>query len=248
MQEGSIYTALSGALALRRRLDTVSNNLANVNTNGFKADRLNFDGILSKAEKGRSAGSGDRILFPVIKEGFTDNAQGPLKKTDRSLDFAIKGQGYFRVQDQEGEAYTRDGRFHLSSEGQLVDANGRAVLDDNGHAISLPSRDVAVNKAGELFVKGRQAPVARLGLAEARDPQRMEKRGDNLYTSTKANMRPAEDARVRNGYLEGSNVNTMEEMVHLMDLQRSFQSVTKGMRAIDDAYSRNAEDLASPGR
>ncbi|MFA9461472.1 flagellar basal-body rod protein FlgF [Thiohalorhabdus methylotrophus] len=248
MLEGSIFTALSGALSLRRRLDTVANNLSNVSTTGFKANRLNFDGVLSEAGKSRQSGPNDQILFPVIKEGFTDHSQGALKKTDRKLDFALQGAGFFRVQTEDGEAYTRDGRFHLNPDGTLVDVDGRPVLNDNGAPIELSARDVEVNEAGELFVPGSQAPVDRLGVVRAADPQQLEHRGDNLYTSRAGNMQPAENARVTNEHLEGSNVNTMEEMVHMLDLQRSFQSITKAMKSIDEAYSRNAADLASPGR
>ncbi|HKL78671.1 MAG TPA: flagellar basal-body rod protein FlgF [Gammaproteobacteria bacterium] len=248
MQEGSMFTALSGALSLKRRLDTVSNNLANVNTTGFKADRLNFDGVLSQAGQRPGGGPDDGVMFPVIREDYTDQAQGNLKQTGRDLDFAIKGDGFFRVQTAEGEAYTRDGRFHLNNEGQLVDVDGRSVLNAEGEPVTLPSREVTANGDGELFVPGRETPVARLGLVQAQEPQQLQKRGDNLYTSAEPNMQPADGVRIRNGYLEGSNVNTMEEMVKMMDLQRSFQSATKAMRTIDEAYSKNAQDLASAGR
>ena len=144
MQEGSIFTALSGALSHQRRLGAVSNNLANVNTTGFKGNRLNFDGVLSQAAQGRQGGPGDKILFPVIKEGFTDHSQGSLQKTGRNLDFAIQGEGFFRVQTADGEAYTRDGRFHLNAEQNLVDVDGRPVLNGAGEPIKLSSSAVAV--------------------------------------------------------------------------------------------------------
>lgn len=245
MQEGSLFTALSGALSLRRRLDTVANNLANASTTGYKADRLHFDGVLSDLQKDGAQGPGSQITFPVVGSDFTNHGQGTLKSTGRKLDFAIQGDGFFRVRAADGgEAFTRDGRFQINREGQLVDVDGRPVLNPEGEPIALSTREVEVNEEGRIFSAQDGTALAQLGVKRAEDPQLLEKRGSNLYTSPDGNMVEDGVGRVRNGSLEGSNVNSMEEMVHMIDLQRSFESITKGMRTIDESYSRSAERLA----
>ncbi|MEF8794681.1 flagellar basal-body rod protein FlgF [Thiohalorhabdus sp.] len=250
MQEGSIYTALSGALALSRRMDSVSNNLANANTTGYKADRLDFEGVLSQAQANRAARQPDAPLtFPVMQGTETDYSQGTLQETRRALDFAVEGEGFFRVRAEDGGlAYTRDGHFQLGSDGRLNDSEGRAVLDDQGSPIRPGSDQVTLNRDGQIFVPDRQGPVARIAAFRAQDPGLMEKQGDNLYRSQPANMAEAEDSEIRGGHLERANVNTMEEMVTMMDLQRRYQAMTKAMRTIDETFSESGQRLASPGQ
>lgn len=250
MQEGSIYTTLSGALALSQRLDNVSNNLANASTTGFKSDHLNFEGVLSQAQAGRPVQQPDQPLtFPVMQRTDTDYSQGALKNTGRALDFAIEGEGFFRVRAADGDlAYTRDGQFQVNSDGVLTDSEGRAILDAEEAPIRPGSREINLNRAGEIFVPDQQAPVARLATFSPEDPALMEKQGDNLYSSEPANMAEAEGSEVRNGFLERSNVNTMEEMVTMMELQRRFEAMTKAMRTIDTTFSESGQRLASPGQ
>ena len=250
MQEGALYSALSGTLALHRRMETVSNNLANATTSGYKADRLDFNGVLSQAQAERSADEqGQPVVFPVMEGTKTDFAQGAIKSTGRELDFALEGPGFFRLRTADGgEAYTRDGQFQLNNAGELTDSEGRAVLNTEGESINLETSQVHVNRDGELFVPGADAPVARLSLVRAADPAALEKQGDNLYRGPEANMVAAEGAEVRSGYLERANVNTMSEMVRMLDLQRSYESMTKAMRTIDETYSESGQRLASPGQ
>ena len=250
MQEGAVYSALSGSLSLHRRLETVANNLANATTTGYKADRLDFTGVLSQAQgEGQAREPGPGVIFPVMEGTRTDHGQGAIKSTGRPLDFAIEGPGFFRVRLEGGEtAYTRDGQFQLNSEGRLTDSEGRPVLGPEGQPLDPGSREVSVNKAGDLFVRGQDGPVGRLAVVRAENPAQLEKQGDNLYRAPEDQMVEAEGARVRSGHLEQSNVNTMSEMVRMLDLQRSYQSMTKAMRTIDEAYSQSGERLASPGR
>lgn len=250
MQEGTFYTALSGALALNQRMDTVANNLANATTTGYKADRLDFGGVLSRAQgEGRDQGLDSPLVFPVLEGTQTDFDQGPMKQTGRSLDFAIEGEGFFEVRTEDGgTAYTRDGRFALDAEGVLTDSEGRAVLDRRGQTVTLDSNEVRANASGELFTPGHDSPVGHLAVYRPEDPGQLQKQGDNLYQAPAETMTEANEARVRNGYLERSNVNTMQEMVRMMDLQRAYQSMTQAMKTIDKAYSESGQRLASPGR
>jgi flagellar basal-body rod protein FlgF len=250
MQEGTFYTALSGALALHRRMDTVANNLANATTTGYKADRLDFGGVLSRTQgEGQGRGLESPVVFPVLEGTETDFGQGPLKQTGRNLDFAIEGNGFFEVRTEDGgTAYTRDGRFTLDAEGVLTDSEGRAVLDRRGRAVTLDSREVSVNASGELFTAGHDSPVGHLAVYRPEDPGQLQKQGDNLYRIPAEAMAEATEARVRNGHLERSNVNTMQEMVRMMDLQRAYQSMTQAMKTINEAYTESGQRLANPGR
>ena len=250
MEQGSIYSALSGALSLQRRMDTVSNNLANANTTGYKADQTLFQGVLADAQRGEGAGeSSQDLVYPVLEGQNTDFDQGSLRQTGRSLDMALEGDGFFQVRTgEDGSAYTRHGKFQVTAEGRLTDSQGRAVLNTDGEPIDLPSRDVSVNGAGEVFVPGQQAPVTQLAVQQPGEGTRMIKQGDNLLQPAGAGgdqaMVAAEDADVRSGYLEQSNVNTMREMVRMIDVQRSYQSITKSMSTIDQTFSDASRQLA----
>jgi len=249
MQEGTFYTALSGALALQRRLDTVANNLANATTSGYKADRLDFNGVMSRVQAAGAGSPGEPVVFPVLEGSRTNFDQGPLKETGRPLDFALEGEGFFEVRTADGgTAYTRDGRFHLNAEGVLTDSEGRAILDRRGQPITLDSGEVRANASGELFTPGNDSPVGHLAVYRPEDPGQLQKQGDNLYQAPAETMAEATEARVRNGQLERSNVNTMQEMVRMMDLQRAYQSMTQAMKTVDKAYSESGQRLANPGR
>jgi flagellar basal-body rod protein FlgF len=251
VQQGSVYNALSGALAMHRRLDTVSNNLANVSTNGYKQDRTGFVGVLERAqaEGGDKTAPGPAKTFPAIAEVATDHGTGKIRRTDRPLDFALQGDGFFKLRNAQGEVeYTRDGRFHLNSEGQLADQQGRLVLGPEDEPVELPSRQVQANEAGTLFTEQGQQ-VGQLGVVSTDSPGQLEKVGHNAYRAPEGTtMEPAANARVRSGAIEGSNVNTMEEMTRMVDLQRAYESMTKAMRTIHEAYNQNGRRLAEIGR
>lgn len=254
MQQGSVYNALSGALAMHRRLTTVSNNLSNVSTNGYKQDRVGFQGVLERAEAegGQKVAPGPAKTFPAIAEVNTDHGTGKVRRTERPLDFALQGEGFFKLRGEGGEVeYTRDGRFHLNSQGQLTDQQGRAVLGADDQPIELPSREVRANGAGTLFTEDGQQ-VAQLGLVSTDNPAQLEKVGHNAYRAPDQApadlMQPVDNPRVQSGAIEGSNVGPMEEMTRMVDLQRAYQSMTKAMKTIHEAYSNNGRRLAELGR
>lgn len=250
MQQGSVYNALSGALAMHRRLTTVSNNLSNVSTNGYKQDRTGFVGVLeqARAEGGDKVARGPAKTFPAIAEVNTDPSTGKVRRTERPLDFALQGEGFFKLRSGDGGVeYTRDGRFHLNNQGQLADQEGRLVLGPDDNPVELPSREVRANEAGALFTKDGQQ-VGQLGLVNSEDFSQMEKVGHNAYRGPADIMGPAQNPRVQSGAIEGSNVSPTEEMTRMVDLQRSYQSMTKAMKSIHEAYSNNGRRLAELGR
>jgi flagellar basal-body rod protein FlgF len=206
--------------------------------------------VLSQAQARRGAQQPDPALtFPVMRETVTDYGQGGLQETGRNLDFAIEGEGFFRVRTEDGGiAYTRDGQFQLSPDGTLTDSEGRAVLDAQEEPLRPGSGQVTLNEDGAVYVPDRQAPVGRVAVYRAEEPGQLAKQGDNLFTGPADNMVEAEAAAVRSGFLERSNVNTMREMVHMLDLQRSYQAMTKAMRTLDETFSESGQRLASSGQ
>jgi len=207
-----------------QRLNQVTNNLANVDTPGFKKETVTFDEMLYRANRTRQrVGKALRIN--------TVHQQGVVQKTDAPLDLAISGDGFFRVQTPAGERYTRAGNFQRNNEGLLVTANGYPVLGEAG-PITITGNKVDVARDGRLFVDGIQ--TNRLAVVTA-DPQGLKKEGENLFRLVDgAAEETPETFQVLQGHLEKSNVNTVTEMTEMIDLYRSYEGQQKMIRAVDD--------------
>ena len=221
-----IYSALSGARSRMQLLEVVSNNLANVNTVGFKKDRLNFESLISDARQ-QSLARG--VNHSRVGMRYTDHGTGTFQTTGNNLDLAINGPGFFKVQTPEGEAYTRQGSFRLNAEGTLVTAAGYPVVGANG-PVSLPDADVVIDESGRIY--DGEAIVGEIAVFEVLDPQQLEKRGDGLFAAAE----PAGEGRIARpglaqGQLESSNVNPLEEMAVMIDAQRNFEALTRAIKS-----------------
>lgn len=213
-------------LAQERRLDQIANNLANVDTAGYKKEDITFWEMMFKTAENRDrVGKGLKIL--------TDQQQGSAKQTDSPLDFAINGEGFFKVQTPAGVRYTRNGNFTLNNQGQLSTAEGFLVLGDGG-PITLTDQNVGVGRDGQIAANG--LPVGRLELVSFADLQGLEKEGANLFRvrSGAAQEQPVTMPEIQQGFLEGANVNTVSEMTEMIDLQRAYQSQQKAIQTTDD--------------
>jgi len=207
-------------------LEVVSNNLANVNTVGFKKDRLNFESLISDARQ-QSLARG--VNHSRVGMRYTDHGTGTFQTTGNNLDLAINGPGFFKVQTPEGEAYTRQGSFRLNAEGTLVTAAGYPVVGANG-PVSLPDADVVIDESGRIY--DGEAIVGEIAVFEVLDPQQLEKRGDGLFAAAE----PAGEGRIARpglaqGQLESSNVNPLEEMAVMIDAQRNFEALTRAIKS-----------------
>ncbi len=207
-----------------QRLNQVSNNLANVDTPGFKKETVTFDEMLYQANRSRQrVGKGLRIN--------TVHQQGVVQKTDAPFDMAISGDGFFRVQTPAGDRLTRAGNFQRNNEGLLVTANGYPVLGEAG-PITITGTKVDVSRDGTLLVDGIRAD--RLAVVTA-DPQGLKKEGDNLFRLVEgAAEEAAPNAQILQGHLEKSNVNTVTEMTEMIDLYRAYEGQQKMIRSVDD--------------
>lgn len=214
--------------------DIVANNLANVSTNGFKKEVAFFD-ILNQ----NSAGSGVNVR--------TNFEQGPLKQTSNPLDMAIRGRGFFVVEADNGEALTRDGHFSVSNDGYLVNSSNHPLMGLSGR-IDVPmdefsEGDISINESGEIFVGDRF--LDQIKIAQVDDPSILNKIGENLFEAPRSySLSEALENTVLQGQLEGSNVNPVVEMVHLIELQRQFESSQRAMSALDHVLGKAASDIS----
>ena len=207
-----------------QRLNQVTNNLANVDTPGFKKETVTFDEMLYQANRSRQrVGKGLRI--------DTIHQQGVVQKTDAPLDLAISGDGFFKVETPAGVRYTRAGNFQRNNEGLLVTANGYPVLGETG-PITITGTKVDVAGDGRLYVDGVQ--VNRLAVITA-DPKALKKEGENLFRlADGAAEQDSPNSQLMQGHLEKSNVNTVTEMTEMIDLYRAYEGQQKMIRAVDD--------------
>lgn len=242
----ALWTGATGMTSQQLLIDTISNNLANVNTTGFKRQRIQFQdlyyenihvGISSSAE----VGSGSRVVS-------TDRSfrQGNLEPTNDALSVAIEGPGFFTVETVAGTAYTRDGSFRLDAQGRLVNASGYVVTSD-GTAIEIPrnATDLGISENGVIFgrVDGVFEEFGRLQIAVFANPQGLEATGGNLFRVTPMSgepelLTPGEDGAgiLRGGYIETSNVEIVTEMVNLIVAQRAFELNSKTIETADQMW------------
>lgn len=245
-----VYPILSGALAQEKRLELITNNLANVNTSGFKKDRAVFEGLIasqSGAEGFASTIHGPSPAFARLKETATDFSSGNIMSTGEPLDVAISGEGFFSVQTPEGVRYTRNGHFSLDSEGQMVTLSGFPVLGSGG-PITLPDGEVIIESDGRISVAGTApgaAPVEVdfLSLTSFSDPSTLEKRGNTLFEAVRGGETLVIDARFKQGALEGSNVNPVEEMVAMVEVMRLYESAQKAIQTADNIAGKQSNEI-----
>jgi flagellar basal-body rod protein FlgF len=229
-----LYEALAGNLSAMRRLDVISNNLANASTSGYKADRLEFEAVLGNAK--------DRGKSPITSETFSiDFSVGPMQKTDNALDVALDGEGFFAVNTPDGIAYTRQGNFHRGADGKLVTAEGYEVQGGNG-AIVLKGGRIEINAAGGVTVDGASAGT--LAPVDFPKPYALTKVGNALLVPADPQAAPtAATAQVRQGFVEGANVKVIAEMARMIENSRYFESCVRAVRNYDDITARAANDL-----
>lgn len=266
-----LFTAVSGAMAQSAKLDTIANNLANVNTPGFKRDQQLFREYLTAYEKEPSTVEVPRI--PASIESFydmqggdksyvdidgtsTDFSQGGLKSTGNALDMAIEGGGLFEVLTPQGVRFTRSGSFSIDGEGRLVTKQGHPVLrdgtpgsDPTGRVIQFTSGNpITVSQNGEIFQNGEA--VGRLSLVNVDNPDALLKQGTSLY-ALKDNLQPqlsvATDAKIHQGFVEASNVNIIQEMTDMIATTRVFESTQKAIQAYDQMNQKAVNDVPKLG-
>ncbi|HVR69060.1 MAG TPA: flagellar basal-body rod protein FlgF [Verrucomicrobiae bacterium] len=228
--DNASYVALARQSALQRALDVTANNVANLRTTGFKAEKVQFEEYMQAL---KSPGMKQAPLSSVLDVGtVTDMSTGPLETTGNSLDFAILGDGFFAVQTDGGMRYTRGGSFRMDESGQLVTQDGKAVLDTGGSPIQLEgaSGPVTVNGTGEISSNG--AILGQLGVVGFADPQSLVHEGNGLFKSD--SVPTAAPVSIIQGMLESSNAQPIVEITRMIDILRNFESAQKMLDAQHD--------------
>ena len=237
MLEG-LNSAAAGMAAQQQRLDAVSNDLANVNTTGYKKVRVGFRDLVY-TQAGRAASPGPRTgAGAAAVEAGRGFQQGSLQRTEQPLDIAIQGSGFFRVKLADGtQALTRDGSLHVDAGGRLVTSSGTQLQP----AITIPkgtaTDQVSISQDGTVLAAGKR--VGRIELVDVRSPQALRPVGDNAFVVTEASgrTRPAPASTVVDqGALEMSNVDISEAMVSMIESQRAFQLTSKAIQTQDQMW------------
>jgi len=214
----------NAAIGQIARLNCVTSNIANVNTPGFKAGLLHF----LEGNVAGGIGKGNHMQKPVTA---VDYSPGSIRKTGNVLDLAINGEGFFAVQTKAGVVYTRDGRFTLNENGELVTLGGDYVLGRGGK-IAIEGNDIQISQGGIIRVDGNE--VDALKIVSFREPSALVKINTGLYRNPDnlAGAKKEENACVQSGYLELSNVQAIREMVEMINIQRTFESYQKAIQTI----------------
>ena len=249
--ENTLLVGLSRQMTLERQLDVVANNVANVNTAGFKADRSLFEEYLrSPAHEANFVPADRRVSFVHDRATFHDFAAGPSELTKNPLDVAIDGSAFLVVQTPVGERYTRDGGLQINNQGQLVTAGGFPVLGTSGPIVFQPTdKEISIAADGNVTVlegTGRIDSVrGKLRLVNFADAQKLVKEGSNLYSAGQGIAgQPDTTSRVRQGYIEKSNVNSVHEMSRLIEITRTYTQISALLQQQHDLHRTAIDKLA----
>jgi len=245
----SLYIAGTGMLVQRKKMDVLTNNIANVETTGYKKDLLlsrSFKDILlertndpSVLNISSSVGSLNNGIH--IDEVVVDFTQGSMEETGRLTDLAIDGAGFFAVSTPNGERYTKDGSFGINSQGFLVNNDGYYVQGTGG-AINVGMGGFAVDSAGNVTVDGN--PVGKLKIVSFTDTGGLRKEGNNLYANyTNQSMQQDSLSSVRQGSLESSNVDITRQMVDMMEISRTYELNQRMVKMIDESLAKTVNEV-----
>ena len=249
--ENALLVGLSRQVALRRELDVIANNIANINTTGFKSESMMFEQFLDPTARHEMFPVNDRrINFVLDRATLQDFSQGPLQRTEAPLDLAINGPGFFAVQTANGERYTRGGNFHLNTQGQFVNASGNPVLGASGPIVFEPT-DTGITIAADGTVSatnalGQVGERGKIRLVNFDNPARLVQEGHGLWGAGANNTPLVADVstRVVQGALEKSNVVAVREMNRMIEVTRAYSTITAMQQRTDELRRKAIEKLA----
>lgn len=240
--QGASLVLTSYQDSLTRAMDITANNIANVNTTGFKRESVAFDTYVIRPAPTQT------FHFGVENGTYRDAAQGPTLTTGNPLDVAVQGHGYLAVQTEAGIRYTRAGAFQMNQEGQIVTASGDPVLDDGQQPITLPAdaQQILIGTDGTISVQtgngGAAAQVGKLGLVKFANEQSLSPVGNNLYATDERPELETEGVIIQ-GAIEQSNVQSVSEMTRMIDVSRSYQQVVRLLETENERMAKAIQRL-----
>lgn len=250
-----LYTAWTGMVNEQKRLDIISNNLANSATIGYKKESVtnqSFDNLLTTKIKDSSEAYNNKLIGSMslgVKMGevYTDYGQGSLRATSNTYDLALEGQGFFNISstDQFGNEttqYTRDGSFTMTQDGHLVDVNGNHLLGESGE-ISIPvdSTNIAIDANGSIIADGML--IDKVLTTDFENYDYLKKIGDNRYQALDGANEVTSTAMIQQGFTEQSNVNVIAEMVDMIAITRAYEANQKVIQTVDGTLDLAANSV-----
>ena len=245
---GGMYLAAAGALVQQMRLEMLANNVANINTIGYKGEKSVFRiDDASLAATPSSSSEGVQALSPYAPPfaAMIDFTQGAIRQTGNALDVAINGSGFFAIQTPDGVQYTRQGSFTLDADGVLTTMDGHPVLGEGG-PITIDEGTVEIDPEGVIYADGDE--IGHLALTDFDDPTMLRKAGDGrfaLVDETVQSRRP-ENTTLSQGYLEGSNVQPIQAMTEMIETSRAFEAYQKVIQSADEATAKSISTVGKP--
>ena len=230
------YVALSRQMGLWKQMDIVSNNMANMNTSGFKQDEAIFTSYLVETKKAEGFGKVP-VIFTQDFGIFKDFQEGAFQETGNQLDVAIQGDGFFALETTQGERYTRKGQFSLDYEGKSVTKEGDVLLSENSEPffIAPGEKEIYISESGEVSTEN--GVIGRLKVVAFADNQKLKKIGNTMFENVNGNTMEVgvADVRIKQRMIEKSNVEPIVEMSKMIKLQRSYEYV---QQMIDEEHER----------
>ncbi|MDZ7672992.1 MAG: flagellar basal-body rod protein FlgF [Halanaerobiales bacterium] len=242
-----LYTSASAMQTNLKRMDVTSNNLANVDTDGYKKDgtvqRTFSEMLISRYDKNGKEELGALGTGVEVDESYTNFKEGNIQHTNNKLDLAVKGSGFFALETPEGIRYSRNGNFYLNDENQVVDSQGNFLLNQNNEPIQIvPGREISIDQQGQIFLGELEGET--INLVDFENYDQLTKIGNNLYQTEEGieEIEP-EGSSIMQGYLEGSNVNVVEEMASMIEVTRAYESNQKVIQTIDNTLDKAVNDV-----
>lgn len=241
--DNTSYIALSRQMALWKQMNIVSNNMANMNTAGYKQDDALFTSYLTQTPDAVGVGAAP-LYFTEDFGDFQNFAEGTFKNTGNTFDLAIKGDGFFCIETKDGEKYTRKGEFTLNEDGALATTDGDLVLSENNTPLFFApgETEISISESGDVMTEN--GIIGRLKVAKFADNQKLLKVAGVLFENTVGNavMFGADNVRIAQGMVEASNVNSITEMTNLVKIQRSYDYV---QQMIDEEHDRLSNTIST---
>lgn len=243
----AIYQATAGALIQQYRLDVLSNNIANINTVGFKEDRLSFQVLKPEQPPSQDGAESEPVILPSMTGEpsvayYVNFSQGPLQHTGNPLDIAIEGKGFFAVQTPDGIQYTRKGDFELSEDGLLITREGYPIQGDGG-PISLDGEKIVIDRDGSIWLDNNL--VGSFQIHRFTTPENLQKTGHALFIPSDGET-PAtvsESFEIMQGYVELSNVDAVQGMVDMIEALRAFEAYQKMLQTLAEVDSQAVNEV-----
>ena len=243
--ENTSIVALSRQTTLRRQLGVIANNLANMNTTGFKGGKMMFVEHLVRSRGGERV-FGDKIAYVRDIATVRDLSEGGIKGTGNPLDLAIHGDGYFAIETLTGEQYTRNGSFRLDDAGQLVTKNGDPVLSDGGEPFFFSPDETNIDISRDGTVSTSNGQLGRLRVVQFENQHALRETAGGMFTSEAAPL-DVENPQIVQNALESSNVEPIIEMTRLIETHRTYKSIQKLADAENERLKRMIREVANPG-